>query len=287
MTQASLKPLERRRPPSVLPGFGLTLGYTLTYLSLLILIPLAALLIKASSAGWTKIWDVLNNERTIAAFELTVGAAFIAALINLFFGFLLAWVLTRYRFPGRSIMDAVVDLPFAMPTAVSGIALAAVYDSQTGWIGRYLAMVGIEGSYSRLGVTIALTFIGLPFVVRMVQPALADLDREVEEAAHSLGASAWTTFWRVLLPPLLPAAITGFALAFARALGEYGSVIFIASNIPSKTEIVPLLIIIRLDEFDYAGAAILGSAMLVLSFVLLLTINGLQWWTGRQRRERN
>ncbi|HQE81402.1 MAG TPA: sulfate ABC transporter permease subunit CysT [Candidatus Hydrogenedentes bacterium] len=271
----------RWKSHSVLPGFGLTLGYTVVYLSLVVLIPLAALFARSAHMGWGQFWETVTSPRVLASYKLTFGAAFGAALINSIFGFITAWVLVRYAFPGRRIVDAVVDLPFALPTAVSGISLTAIY-SQNGWIGRYLEPLGIKAAFSPLGVGIALTFIGLPFVVRTLQPALADLDRELEEAAASLGASRWKTITRVLLPPLIPPLLTGFALAFARAIGEYGSVIFISGNMPMRTEITSLLIIAKLEEYDYAGAAALATVMLVVSFVLLLCINLLQWWSVRQ-----
>ena len=275
-----------RKEYSVLPGFNLTLGYTLLYLSLVVLIPLSALFLKTSSLTWAQFWAEVSNERLVASYKLTFGASLTGALINAFFGFIVAWTLVRYRFPGRRLMNALVDLPFALPTAVSGIALTAVY-SKTGWIGQYLEPLGIKAAYSSLGVTIALTFIGLPFVVRTLQPALEELDPEYEEAAASLGASRWVTFRRVLLPGLLPALITGFALAFARALGEYGSVIFIAGNIPMKTEITSLLIVTKLEEYNYAGATAIAVVMLTASFVLLLGINVLQWWTVHRYRREN
>lgn len=271
----------RWKSHSVLPGFGLTLGYTVVYLSLVVLIPLAALFARSAHMGWGQFWETVTSPRVLASYKLTFGAAFGAALINSIFGFITAWVLVRYAFPGRRIVDAVVDLPFALPTAVSGISLTAIY-SQNGWIGRYLEPLGIKAAFSPLGVGIALTFIGLPFVVRTLQPALADLDRELEEAAASLGASRWKTITRVLLPPLIPPLLTGFALAFARAIGEYGSVIFISGNMPMRTEITSLLIIAKLEEYDYAGAAALATVMLIVSFVLLLCINLLQWWSVRQ-----
>lgn len=266
---------------SVLPGFGLTLGYTLFYLSLIVLIPLAALFAKTATMGWSDFWDTVTSPRVLASYKLTFGASFAAALVNSVFGFITAWVLVRYSFPGKRIVDAVVDLPFALPTAVSGIALTAIY-SRNGWIGQYLEPLGIKAAFSPLGVAIALTFIGLPFVVRTLQPALADLDKELEEAAVSLGASRWKTFRRVLLPPLVPPLLTGFALAFARALGEYGSVVFISGNMPMRTEITSLLIITKLEQYDYAGATAIAAVMLVVSFCLLLLINLLQWWSVRQ-----
>lgn len=266
---------------SVLPGFGLTLGYTLLYLSLIVLIPLAALFAKSATMGWEDFWEAVTAPRVVASYKLTFGASFAAALVNSVFGFITAWVLVRYTFPGKRIVDAMVDLPFALPTAVSGIALTAIY-SQNGWIGRYLEPLGIKAAFSPLGVCIALTFIGLPFVVRTVQPALADLDKELEEAAASLGASRWKSISRVLLPPLIPPLLTGFALAFARAIGEYGSVVFISGNMPMRTEITSLLIITKLEQYDYAGATAIAAVMLVVSFALLLVINLLQWWSVRR-----
>lgn len=279
----SAVPFFRRR--SVLPGFGLTLGYAVFYLSLIVLVPLSALFFKTATASWDHIWRTLSDPRVINAFRLSVSASLAAAAVNAVFGLAVAWMLVRYRFPGKRIVDAFVDLPFALPTAVSGIALTAVYD-QNGWIGRWLYGAGVPSTNSSLGVALALTFIGLPFVVRTLQPALEDLDPEVEEAAASLGAGRWSTFLYVVFPAIRPALLTGFALAFARALGEYGSVIFIAGNMPMKTEIVPLVIVIKLEQYDYAGATAIAAAMLVLSFVLLLAINGLQWWTARHRAAR-
>ncbi len=269
---------------SVLPGFGLTLGLAVTYMSLIVLIPLSSLFLKSATLTWHKFLAEVTNERVLASYRLTFGASLIGALINAFFGFIVAWVLVRYTFPGKKIMDALVDLPFALPTAVAGIALTSLY-SENGWIGQYLAPLGIKAAYNRLGVTIALTFIGLPFVVRTLQPTLQDVEVEIEEAAESLGANRWQTFSRVIFPTVLPALLTGFALAFARAIGEYGSVIFIAGNIPFKTEITSLLIVTKLEEFDYAGATSIAVVMLVVSFLLLLIINLLQWWNGRLREE--
>ena len=269
----------RRR--TILPGFGLTLGFTLAYLSLIVLIPLSAMFVKASTLGWTQFWRVVMEPRSLASYRLSFGASFLAALVNAVFGFVVAWVLVRYRFPGRRLLDALVDLPFALPTAVAGMTLTTLC-APGGWIGRHLAPLGIQAAFSPLGVVIALTFIGLPFVVRTVQPVLQDLDAEIEEAAASLGASRWQTWRRVLLPELGPALLTGVALAFARAVGEYGSVVFISGNMPMRTEITPLLIITKLDQYDYAGATAIGVFMLVLSFVLLLVINLLQWWSGRR-----
>ncbi len=268
------------RHHSVIPGFGLTLGYSLTYLSLIVLIPLSALFLRTANMPWDRLWHTLTEPRVMASYRLTFGASLIGATINVIFGLMVAWCLVRYRFPGRKIMDALVDLPFALPTAVSGIALTAIY-AKNGWIGQYLEPWGIKAAFSPLGVTIALTFIGLPFVVRTVQPALEELDGETEEAAASLGASRLQAFIRVILPSLLPSLMTGFALSFARALGEYGSVVFISGNMPLKTEITSLLIITKLEQYDYAGATALAVAMLLASFVILLAINGLQWYVSR------
>jgi sulfate transport system permease protein len=264
----------------VLPGFKLTLGFTLFYLGLIVLIPLAAVFWKTSTLTWPEFWHTVTMPTAMASYRLTFGASFCAALVNLLFGLVVAWVLVRYEFFGKKIVDALVDLPFALPTAVAGITLAALY-SQNGWIGRLLVPLGIKAANTQLGIFIALTFIGLPFIVRTVQPILEDLDPELEEAASSLGANRWQVFWRVILPMLTPALLTGFALAFARALGEYGSVIFIAGNIPMKTQITPVVIMQELDMFDYAKATAIAVVMLVVSFVLLLGINVLQWWTNR------
>ena len=264
----------------VLPGFKLTLGFTLFYLGLVVLLPLAAVFGKTFELTWPEFWHTITMPQAMASYRLTFGASFCAALVNTFFGLIVAWVLVRYNFFGKKIVDALVDLPFALPTAVAGITLAMLY-SHNGWIGQRLEPLGIQVANTRLGVFVALTFIGLPFIVRTVQPILEDLDPELEEAAASLGANRWQIFWRVILPMLTPALLTGFALAFARALGEYGSVIFIAGNIPMKTVITPLLIMGELDMFDYAKATALAVVMLVASFALLLTINILQWWTNR------
>jgi sulfate transport system permease protein len=267
---------------SALPGFGLTLGYSLFYLSLVVLVPLAALFGRSATMPLAQFWETVTEPRVLAAYRLTFTASLIGACVNAVFGFIVAWSLVRYQFPGRKLLDSLVDLPFALPTAVSGIALTAIF-AKTGWLGQYLEPLGIKAAFSQLGVTIALTFIGLPFVVRTLQPALEELDGEMEEAAASLGANRWQTFWRVILPTLLPALLTGFALAFARALGEYGSVVFIAGNMPLKTEIASLMIIIELDQYDYAGATAIASVMLVASFSILLAINALQWWVGQGR----
>jgi sulfate transport system permease protein len=273
----------RRSRPRVLPGFGPALGYTVLYLSLLVLIPLAALFAKAAGLGWGEFFRTITQTRVMASYRLTFGAALAAAAVNLVFGFVVAWTLVRYRFPGKRLIDAMVDLPFALPTAVSGIALTAIY-ARDGWIGRYLEPLGISVAFTPLGVAVALTFIGLPFVVRTLQPALEDLDRETEEAAASLGANRAQTFVRVILPAVLPALLTGFALALARAIGEYGSVVFIAGNMPMETEITSLLIITKLEQYDYAGATAVAVAMLVASFAILLSINTIQWWSGHRYR---
>ncbi len=257
------------------------MGFTLLYLSLIVLIPLSAVFLKSATVGWERFWQTVTEPRVLASYRLTFGASLIGATINAFFGLLVAWVLVRYSFPGKRIVDALVDLPFALPTAVAGIALTTIYSGR-GWLGAPLESLGVKAAYSRLGVVIALTFIGLPFIVRTVQPVLEDLDKEVEEAAASLGANRWQTFTRIILPVLLPALLTGFALAFARAVGEYGSVIFISGNMPMRTEITPLLIVTKLEQYDYAGATELAVVMLVVSFTMLLVINLLQWWSGRR-----
>ncbi|MBB5207362.1 sulfate ABC transporter permease subunit CysT [Chiayiivirga flava] len=275
-------PSSPRRTRRVLPGFGLTLGYSVTYLSLVVLIPLAGIFLKTADLGWDGLWHVWSDSRVIGALQLSFGTALAAGAFNAVMGTLVAWVLVRYRFPGRALLDAMIDLPFALPTAVAGIALTALY-SGNGWIGRWLEPLGIKVAYTTLGITVALVFIGLPFVVRTVQPVLADVEKDFEEAAASLGASRWHSITRVVLPTVLPSILTGFALAFARAVGEYGSVIFIAGNIPRMTEIAPLLIVIKLEEFDYAGATAVASAMLLIAFALLFAINALQAWAGRYR----
>jgi sulfate transport system permease protein len=273
--------LPLRRKPSVMPGYGLTLGYTLTYLSLIVLIPLAGLLLRPVTLGWQGFWQVVLAPRVLAALELSFGAALVAAAVNAVFGGIVAWVLVRYEFPGRRLVDALVDLPFALPTAVAGIALTALY-APNGWIGEWLEPLGLKVAFTRLGIMVALTFIGLPFVVRTLEPVLQDLDPEFEEAAATLGAGRLQTFLRVVLPAILPALLTGVALAFARGVGEYGSVIFIAGNMPMVSEIAPLLIVVKLEQYDYAGAAAVGVAMLLLSFLLLLLINLLQRWKTAQ-----
>lgn len=281
---SSQVPAARRKPKRVLPGFGLTLGYSVTYLSLLVLIPLAAVFLKATGLTWQEFTNIIFSPRVLASYKISFGAAFIAAVINAFFGFLVAWVLVRYPFPGKRLVDALVDLPFALPTAVAGIALTALY-APNGWFGSVLIEYGIRVAFTPVGIVVALTFISLPFVVRTVQPVLADLEAEVEEAAASLGASRWQTFKAVIWPAVLPALITGFALAFARAIGEYGSVIFIAGNMPMVSEIAPLLIVTQLEQYNYEGATAIAAVMLVISFVLLLLINSLQIWV-RQRGAR-
>ncbi|AMJ63518.1 sulfate/thiosulfate transporter subunit [Bosea sp. PAMC 26642] len=265
----------RWRQHSVLPGFGLALGVTLSALCLIVLVPLAALVIKAASAGPADIWAIASSARTLAALRLSVLGALVAACTNAVFGLMLAWVLVRYEFPGRRLVDAAVDLPFALPTAVAGISLAAIY-APNGWVGAWLAPYGIKVAYTPLGVMVALVFVGLPFVVRTVQPVLEELQSDVEEAAALLGASRWRTVATVLLPPIYPALLTGFVLAFARAVGEYGSVIFIAGNVPMVSEIAPLLIVIRLEQFDYAGAAVVAMLMLLISFGLIFAVNLIQ-----------
>jgi len=268
------------RSKAMLPGFGVTMGYTLLYLSVIVLIPLSALFLKAATMDWTDFYDTITSPRVQAAYRLTFGASLIAALINTVFGALVAWSIVRYRFVGRQFLDAIIDLPFAMPTAVSGIALMAIY-GPNGLIGKHLIPFGIKTAISPLGIVIALTFIGLPFVVRTLQPALEELDGEAEQAAASLGASRWQTFWRIIVPSLLPSLLTGFTLAFARALGEYGSVIFVAGNLPMKTEIVSLLIVSKLDDNDVPGAAAIAVVMLVATLLILLLVQGIQWWAQR------
>ncbi|MBE0463829.1 MAG: sulfate ABC transporter permease subunit CysT [Halomonadaceae bacterium] len=270
--------LAKRR---VIPGFGLTMGFTLLYMGLVFLIPVGAFLLYTTSMSWEIFWSAITQRQVVASYKLSFGGSLIAATINLVFGALVAWVLVRYRFPGRRVVDALVDLPFALPTAVAGIALVTLYAS-TGWVGQYLEIFGIRVAYTQLGVVVALTYIGLPFVVRTVQPVLEDLEAEWEEASASLGAGRLTTLRRVIFPALLPALLTGYALAFARALGEYGSVVFISGNLPFRTEITPLLIVSKAEQYDYHGAAAIGTVMLLAAFSMLLVINGLQWWAGRR-----
>jgi sulfate transport system permease protein len=271
----------RGAPFRVIPGFGLSLGFTIFYLALIVLIPLSAVFLKTFTMTWEAFWAAVTSERVMASYRLSFGASLIAAALNVVFGGIVAWVLVRYRFPGKRFVDALVDLPFALPTAVAGITLTSLY-STNGWIGQYLAKLGIKVAFTPLGVVLALTFIGLPFVVRTVQPVLEDVERELEEAAASLGATSLQTFLRVVLPTITPALLTGFALAFARATGEYGSVIFIAGNIPLVSEITPLFIITKLEQYDYAGATAIAVVMLIASFLLLLSINLLQAWARRR-----
>jgi sulfate/thiosulfate transport system permease protein len=266
---------------SVLPGFGMSLGYTLFYLGLIVLLPLSALIIKSTDLGWNGFWDIISSERVLRSYQLTLSTSFFAALINAVFGFMIAWFLVRVRFTGKRIIDALIDLPFALPTAVSGIALTTIY-SRNGWIGAPLESLGIQVAFTPIGITIAMILVGLPFVVRTVQPAIEELEVELEEASLSLGAGRWKTFIKVMLPMLLPSLFTGFALAFARAIGEYGSVVFIAGNMPMKTEISSLLIITKLEQYDYAGATAIAIGMLIISFILLFLINLLQSWSSRR-----
>jgi len=274
--------LAARKPRRVLPGFGLSLGVTLVYLSLIVLIPLSAIFLKTATLSFDQFWSVVTAPRVLASYRLSFGASLLAAALNTLFGLLLAWSLVRYSFPGKKLVDALIDLPFALPTAVAGIALTALY-ARNGWLGSVLEPLGITVAFKPLGVLVALTFIGLPFVVRTVQPVLEDIDTELEEAAASLGAQRWQTVRYVVLPILTPALLTGFALAFARAVGEYGSVIFIAGNLPMVSEITPLMIITKLEQYDYAGATAIATVMLVFSFALLLAINGLQAWSAKAR----
>ena len=269
------------RKPSVIPGFGLTFGFLMVYLSLIVLIPIALLILRTTQWSWAEYWAIASNERVVAALRLSFGAALIAAAINTVFGIVVAWVLVRYEFPGRRLVDAIVDLPFALPTAVAGIALTAIF-AKNGWVGQYIEPLGIKVAYTSIGVVIALTFIGLPFVVRTLQPVIMEIERETEEAAATLGASRRQAVFRVVLPTLVPAMLTGFVLALARGIGEYGSVVFIAGNLPYRTEIAPLLIVIRLTEFDYNGATAIATIMLGISFVMFLAINLIQVWARRR-----
>lgn len=270
------------KTPRVLPGLPLTLGYSLFYLGLVVLVPLSTVFLKSATLDWEQFWAIVSAPRVMASYRVTFGTALLAASLNGVFGLIFAWVLVRYSFPGKRVVDALVDLPFALPTAVAGIALTAIY-AGNGWLGQWLEPLGLKIAFTPLGILVALIFIGLPFVVRTVQPVLEDLDAELEEAAASLGADRWQTFQRVLLPVLLPALLTGFALAFARGVGEYGSVIFIAGNVPLVSEITPLLIITKLEQYDYVGATAIAVVMLVVSFILLFLINGLQFWANRSR----
>ena len=281
---ASAFRLPRFKQPSVIPGFGITLGFTIAYLAIVVLIPLSGLFISASSLTMGKFWETVTADRVMHAYKISFGLSFIAAIINSFFGLIIAWILARYHFPGKKIVDAMVDLPFALPTAVAGIALTALY-APDGWIGRYFALLGIKVAFTPLGILIALMFVGLPFIVRTVEPILQDAEKELEEAALSLGATRWQTFWQVIFPSITPALLTGFAMAFARGLGEYGSVIFIAGNIPKLSEIVPLIIVIKLEQYDYAGATAVACVMLVASFILLFIINWLQHWASKDEAE--
>ena len=269
------------RKPSVIPGFGLTFGFLMVYLSLIVLIPIALLILRTTQLSWAEYWAIASNARVVAALRLSFGAALIAAGINTLFGIIVAWVLVRYEFPGRRLVDAIVDLPFALPTAVAGIALTAIF-AKNGWVGQYIEPLGIKVAYTSIGVVIALTFIGLPFVVRTLQPVIMEIERETEEAAATLGASRHQAIFRVVLPTLVPALLTGFVLALARGIGEYGSVVFIAGNLPYRTEIAPLLIVIRLTEFDYNGATAIATIMLAISFVMFLAINLIQVWARRR-----
>ena len=269
------------RKPSIIPGFGLTFGFLMVYLSLIVLIPIALLILRTTQLSWAEYWAIATNARVVAALRLSFGAALIAAAINTVFGIIVAWVLVRYEFPGRRLADAIVDLPFALPTAVAGIALTAIF-AKNGWVGQYTEPLGIKIAYTSIGVVIALTFIGLPFVVRTLQPVIMEIERETEEAAAALGASRRQTVFRVVLPTLVPALLTGFVLALARGIGEYGSVVFIAGNLPYRTEIAPLLIVIRLTEFDYNGATAIATIMLAISFVMFLAINLIQVWARRR-----
>jgi sulfate transport system permease protein len=266
---------------SILPGFGISMGVTLFYLALVVLIPLSAVFLKTASLSWHEFWSLATEPRALASYKLSFGASFASALLNLVFGVLVAWVLVRYSFPGKRVLDSLVDLPFALPTSVAGISLTAIYSSN-GWLGRPLEALGIKAAYSRLGIVIALTFIGLPFVVRTVQPVLEEMDKDMEEAAASLGASRRQIFTRVILPTILPAVLTGFAMALSRAVGEYGSVVFISGNMPMRTEITPLLIVTKLEQYNYAGATAIAVVMLVASFLMLLIINLLQRWSGKR-----
>lgn len=279
MALAQTLTLRKLKSPSIIPGFGVTLGFTLLYLSLIVLIPLSGLFFKAATVSWGEFLSTITAPRVLHAYKISFGLSLLAALINVFFGLIVAWVLARYKFFGKRVVDAMVDLPFALPTAVAGIALTALY-APGGWLGQYLAPLGIKAAFTPLGILIALVFVGLPFVVRTVEPILQDMEKELEEAAASLGANRLQTFYKIILPSIMPALLTGFAMAFARGLGEYGSVIFIAGNIPKVSEIVPLLIVIKLEQYDYAGATAIAVVMLVISFILLFIINWLQKWAA-------
>jgi sulfate transport system permease protein len=268
------------QPTNPLPGFSITLGFTIIYLTVIVLVPIGALALKALGLSWKELWELATNERAMAAYRLSLGASLAAALINAAFGTLLAWVLARYRFPGRRLLDGLIDFPFALPTAVAGLTLASLF-SDHGWLGQYLAPLGIKGAFSRLGVVIALTFVGLPFSVRTVQPEIETLDPDVQEAAKCLGAGRLRLFFQVTAPALLPTVLTGFGLSFARALGEYGSIVFISGNLPFQTEIAPTLVVMRLDQFDYTGAISVALVLMIFSFALLLTLNTLQGWAAK------
>jgi sulfate transport system permease protein len=276
-----MKGSKAKKSKNVLPGFGLSMGFTIAYLSLIVLIPLAGVFVKTTGLSWSEFWAVITNPRVIAAYRISFTTSFFAAITNLVFGLLVAWVLVRYRFPGKKLIDSLVDLPFALPTAVAGIALTAIY-APNGWVGSILEPLGLKVAYTQLGITIALIFIGIPFVVRTVQPVLQDFEKDTEEAAVMLGAYRWRTFWKVIFPELLPALLTGFTLAFARGIGEYGSVVFISGNMPMRTEIAPLLIMSKLEQFDYKGATAIALVMLIISFLLLLLINFMQWRISRR-----
>ncbi|HHV29803.1 sulfate ABC transporter permease subunit CysT [Acetivibrio mesophilus] len=277
-----IKPFKIKQK-SVIPGFGITMGFSLTYLTLLVLIPVSMVFLNSAKIGPAEFWEIASSERVLASLKISFSTSFLAAVINVIFGLLLAWVLERYTFWGKKLIDGLIDLPFALPTAVAGISLTTLY-SQNGWIGKLLAPLGIKVSYTPIGIVVALVFIGFPFVVRTVQPVLESIDLEVEEAAACLGATRFQTFYRVILPELLPALITGFALAFSRALGEYGSVVFISGNMPMKTEITPLLIRTKLEQYDYAGGTAVAAVMLIISFILLLLINIFQWWASNRHK---
>ena len=280
MTRSPAAAVKIFRPTNPLPGLSLTLGFTVVYLTVIVLVPIGALALKALGLSWKELWELATNERAVAAYELSLGASLAAALINAVFGSLLAWVLARYSFPGRRWLDGLIDFPFALPTAVAGLTLASLF-SEHGWLGEYLAPLGIKGAFSRLGVVIALTFVGLPFAVRTIQPEIETLDEDVQEAAKCLGAGRWRRFATVTAPALLPTVLTGFGLSFARALGEYGSIVFISGNLPFQTEIAPTLVVMRLDQFDYTGAISVALVLLIFSFALLLTLNMLQAWAAR------
>lgn len=278
----TIKPF-RLKQQSVIPGFGITMGLSLLYITLLVLIPVSMVFFNSSSLGLTKFWEIASSERVVASLKISFGTSFLAASVNTVFGLLIAWVLERYSFPGKKIVDGLIDLPFALPTAVAGISLTTLY-AQNGWIGKFFEPLGIKISYTPLGITVALIFISFPFVVRTVQPVLQSIDTEVEEAATCLGATRFQTFYKVIIPQLLPSLITGFALAFARALGEYGSVVFISGNMPLKTEITPLLIRTKLEQYDYAGGTAVAAIMLIISFIMLLIINLFQWWASNRHK---